>query len=215
MSFLKNLNKNGFKSFSERAIDNLQKKDLIEGRRINKVEKLATNKSSGITKFDDLSKAGYGNTDMGRREVQSGNDNYFKNNFINPNNKTKEIGESMFKNVDKKTKEILESIIIQEDLLNLVDRNRGKAGLLAGATAGVGLHKAYLNSGADSIGKFTGEKMFQLGQGVKKGIGDTVDGVKKGYNDHSQSMLANKLKDTNTPNVNDGSNDAGDSFNLV
>ena len=56
---------------------------------------------------------------------------------------------------------------------------------------------------------------MQLGQGVKKGIGDTVDGVKKGYNDHSQSMLANKLKDTNTPNVNDGSNDAGDSFNLV
>ena len=98
MSFLKNLNKNGFKSFSERAIDNLQKKDLIEGRMTNKVEKLATNKSSGITKFDDLSKAGYGNTDMGRREVQSGNDNYFKNNFINPNNKTKEIEISFITN---------------------------------------------------------------------------------------------------------------------
>ena len=151
MGFLENLKKNNFQTLSERAISNLQNKENQQNQASNKkIEKLSSNEASGITKRDTLSKAGFGNVDMGRREVEKGNENYFKNNFINPNKKI--IGESMgtspfFKNVTGSTKEILESMILQEGLTDLIRNHAGK--IATAGTLAAGVAAGHALSGGD------------------------------------------------------------------
>ena len=191
MGFLDNLKKNNFKSISERAISNLQNKDNQNTEK--KVEKVSTTETSGITKQSDLSKAGLANTAMGQNESNTHKKNYFNDTFINPNKKI--LGENMFNTVENKNvKEILESMILQEDLLGFVERNRGKVGVGAGLAAGAAAHAAYTKSGIDSGGKFLGEKAYEIGNTVKNTVKDTISGVKSGY-DKSVSKVSGATGD--------------------
>ena len=77
----------------------------------------------------------------------------------------------------------IKKIIIQEGLLDFIKENKGKLGLLAGAGAGIGLHNNYMNSGAKSIGEYTGTKFDQASNHLKNGYDTAKSGITNTYND--------------------------------
>ena len=82
----------------------------------------------------------------------------------------------------------IKKIIIQEGLLDFIKENKGKLGLLAGAGAGIGLHNNYMNSGAKSIGEYTGTKFDQASNHLKNGYDTAKSGIMNTYNDIKKSL---------------------------
>ena len=199
MGFLENLKKNNFQTLSERAISNLQNKENQQNQASNKkIEKLSSNEASGITKRDTLSKAGFGNVDMGRREVEKGNENYFKNNFINPNKKI--IGESMgtspfFKNVTGSTKEILESMILQEGLTDLIRNHAGK--IATAGTLAAGVAAGHALSGGDFDFNKDNQSNDQAQPNKSTNISNSGDALKQAKDMHYNENVKNEIVNYN------------------
>lgn len=199
MGFLENLKKNNFQTLSERAISNLQNKENQQNQASNKkIEKLSSNEASGITKRDTLSKAGFGNVDMGRREVEKGNENYFKNNFINPNKKI--IGESMgtspfFKNVTGSTKEILESMILQEGLTDLIRNHAGK--IATAGTLAAGVAAGHALSGGDFDFNKDNQSNDQAQPNKSTNISNSGDALKQAKDMHYNENVKTEKVDYN------------------